>query len=40
MKTKFDINRKKENSLIAETELQVDQKKGKLEAKFIKPFFI
>ena len=40
MKTKFDFNKKKEHSLIADPKLQVDQSKRKMEAKFNKPFFI
>ena len=40
IKTKFEFSRKKEHSLIADTKLQVDQSKRKMEAKFNKPFFI
>ena len=38
IKTKFEFSRKKEHSLIADTKLQVDQFKRKMEAKFNKPF--
>ena len=38
IKTKFEFSRKKEHSLIAETKLQVDQIKRKMEANFNKPF--
>ena len=38
--TKFEISRKKDHSLIADTKLQVDQIKRKMKAKFNKPFFI
>ena len=38
--TIFECCRKKEHSLIADTKLQVDQIKRKMEAKFNKPFFI
>ena len=40
IKTKFEFSRKKEHSLIADTKLQVDQSKRKIEAKFNKPFII
>ena len=40
IQTKFELSRKKEHSLIADTKLNVDQIKGKMEAKFTKPFFI
>ena len=40
IRAKFDFNRKKDHSLIADTTLQVDQIKKQLEANFIKPFFI
>ena len=40
IKTKFEFSRKKEHSVNADTELQVDQIKRKMEAKFNKPFFI
>ena len=40
IKTIFEFSRKKELSLIADTKLQVDQCKRKMEAKFNKPFFI
>ena len=40
IKTKFVFSRKKEHSLNADTKLQVDQIKRKMEAKFNKPFFI
>ena len=40
IKTKSVFSRKKEHSLIADTKLQVDQSKRKMEAKFNKPFFI
>ena len=40
IKTHFEFSRKKEHSLIADTKLQVDQIKRKMEAKFNKPFFI
>ena len=40
MNTEFEFSRKKEHSLIADTKLQVDQSKRKMEAKFNKPFFI
>ena len=36
IKTKFEFSRKKEHSLIADTKLQLDQLKRKLEAKFNK----
>ena len=39
-KTKFKFSRKKEHSLVADTKLQVDQIKRKMEAKFNKLFFI
>ena len=39
MKTQFEFIRKKEHFLIADTKLQVDQIKRKIEAKFNKPFF-
>ena len=39
IKTNFEISRKKEHSLIADTKLQIDQIKKKMEAKFNKPFF-
>ena len=39
IKTKFEF-RKKEHFLIADTKLQGDQSKRKMEAKFNKPFFI
>ena len=38
--TKFEFSRKKEHSLIADTKLQVDQIKRKMEANFNKQFFI
>ena len=40
IKTKFEFSRKKEHSLIADTKLQNDQIKRKIEAKFNKPFII
>ena len=40
LKNKIEFSRKKEHSLIADTKPQVDQTKGKMEAKFNKPFFI
>ena len=40
IKTKFEISRKKEHSLIADTKLQVDQIKRKMEANFNEPYFI
>ena len=40
IKTIFEFSRKKEHSLIADTKLQVDQLKRKLEASFKKPLFI
>ena len=40
IKTKFEFSRKKEHSLIADTKLQVDQFKRKMEAKFTKTFFL
>ena len=40
IKNNFEINREKENSLIADTKLQVDQIKRKMEAKFNQTFFI
>ena len=40
IKTKFELSGKKEHSLIADTKLQFDQSKRKMEAKFNKPFFI
>ena len=40
IKTEFEFSRKKKQSLIADTKLQVDQCKRKMEAKFNKPFFI
>ena len=40
IKTKFEFSRRKEPSLIADTKLQVDQIKRKMEGKFNKPFFI
>ena len=40
IKTTFEFSREKEHSLIADTKLQVDQIKRKMEAKFNKPFFI
>ena len=40
IKTKIEFSRKKEHSLIADTQLQVDQIKRKMEADFNKPFFI
>ena len=40
IKTNFEFSRKKEHSLIADTKLQADQIKRKMEAKFNKPFFI
>ena len=36
-KTNFEFSRQKERSLIADTKLQVDQSKRKVEAKFNKP---
>ena len=40
IKTEFEFSRNKEHSLVADTKLQVDQIKRKMEAKFNKPFFI
>ena len=40
MKTNFEFSRKNEHSLIADTKLQTDQSKRKMEAKFNKPLFI
>ena len=40
IKTKFELSRKREHSLIADTKLQFDQSKRKMEAKFNKQFFI
>ena len=40
IKTEFEFSRKNEYSLIADTKLQVDQSKRKMEAKFNKPFLI
>ena len=40
IQTKFEFSRKKEHTLIADTKLQVDQIKRKMEANFNKPFFI
>ena len=40
IKTQFEFSRRKQHSLIADTKLQLDQSKRKLEAKFIKPFYI
>ena len=40
IKTKFEFSRNKEHFLIADTKLQVDQSKRKVEANFSKPFFI
>ena len=40
IKTKFEFSRKKDYSLIADTKLQVDQIKRKMEAKFNTPTFI
>ena len=39
IKTKFEFSRKKKHSLIADTNLEGDQIKRKMEAKFNKPFF-
>ena len=36
----IEFKKKKKNSLIADTKLQVDQIRSKMEAKFNKPFFI
>ena len=38
--TMFELSRKKEHSLIADSKLQVDQSKRKMEANFNKPYFI
>ena len=40
IKSKFEFNKKNDHSLIADTKLQVDQIKRKMEAKFNKPLFI
>ena len=40
IKTDLEFIRKKEHTLIADTKLQVDQIKRKMEAKFNKPFLI
>ena len=39
IKTKTEFSRNKEHFLIADTKLQIDQSKRKMEAKFNKPFF-
>ena len=39
LKTKFEFSRKMEHSLIAETMLQVEKIKRKMEAKFNNPIF-
>ena len=39
IKTKFEFSKKKAHSSIADTKLQVDQIKRKMEAKFNKPYF-
>ena len=38
-KIEIDLSRKEKHSLIADTKLQVDQIKRKMEAKFKKPIF-
>ena len=38
--TRFEFSRKKEHSLIADTKLQCDKSKRKMEAKCNKPFLI
>ena len=38
IKTKFELSRKKKHSLVADTKLQVDKIKRKIEAQFKKPF--
>ena len=38
LKTKFEFNRKKEHTLIADNKLKNDQIKRKMEEKFNKPF--
>ena len=38
-KTKFEFNRNKAHSLIADSKLQVDESKRKMEANFNKQFF-
>ena len=39
IKIRFQFSRKKKNFLIADTNLQVDEIKRKMEAKFNKPLF-
>ena len=40
IKVQFDFSREKNHSFIAETKLQVDQVKKKMEPKFNKPLFV